>query len=168
MIRKILRLRSTESVRCLSSSSIKHNSDNNFNDNLNKRPSTRSIKNSSSDELREKIYSYEPVEGEPIPPAKNRYINLKNPALHAFRPNDGVDESKTSFFMFPGQGSQFVGMGRNLLKSDVVKDLFERANQILGYNLQNICLNGPEETLNQTIYAQPAIFVTSLAGNQHV
>lgn len=109
----------------------------------------------------------QPVEGEPVPPAKNPYINGKDPSLKAFRPT-GIDESKTSFFMFPGQGSQYVGMGKSLLESgsnrQVVQSMFRTASNILGYDLEELCLNGPEDKLNQTLYAQPAIFVTSLAG----
>jgi hypothetical protein len=56
-----------------------------------------------SPKIKELMFSKELVEGEPVPPAKNRYINLKNPALNAFRPEE-FDESKASFFMFPGQG----------------------------------------------------------------
>ena len=87
--------------------------------------------------------------------------------MKAFRPA-GIDESKTSFFMFPGQGSQYVGMGKSLLESGsnrrVVQNMFRTASNILGYDLEEVCLQGPETKLNQTLYAQPAIFVTSLAG----
>lgn len=118
----------------------------------------------SNNDAMKLMYSREPVDGEPVPPAKNRYINLKNPALNAFRPDEGVDESNASFFLFPGQGSQFVGMGKKLLGSDVAKDIYRIASTILGYDLEEICLQGPEDKLNQTFYAQPAVFVTSLAG----
>lgn len=55
-------------------------------------------------------------------------------------------------------------MGKKLLRSEVAKDLFEKAQSILEYDLEKICLQGPQEQLNQTLYAQPAVFVTSLAG----
>ncbi len=64
-------------------------------------------------------------------------------------------------FIFPGQGAQTVGMGADLgTKAD---SLFVQANQILGYDLKQLCLHGPEEKLNSTIYSQPAIFVVSAA-----
>lgn len=73
------------------------------------------------------------------------------------------DPSETSIILFPGQGSQYVGMVKNLLKFPVAKDLFELANYLMGYDLLKLCLNGPKEKLDQTRYAQPAIMVASLA-----
>jgi [acyl-carrier-protein] S-malonyltransferase len=67
-------------------------------------------------------------------------------------------------FLFPGQGAQTVGMGRALMESTPqAKDVFVRAAQILGYDLLDICLNGPAEKLDSTVHSQPALFVTSLA-----
>ncbi|MCB9094176.1 MAG: ACP S-malonyltransferase [Halobacteriovoraceae bacterium] len=66
---------------------------------------------------------------------------------------------------FPGQGSQFVGMGKNILDShyqDIAKKYFELANQCLGFDLQKLCLEGPSEKLAQTSYTQPAIFTVSM------
>ena len=68
-----------------------------------------------------------------------------------------------SVLLFPGQGSQFVGMGRGLLKYGTVKDMFAVAQNILGYDLLSMCLHGPAEELMKTVHCQPAIFVTSLA-----
>lgn len=73
------------------------------------------------------------------------------------------DPRETSIILFPGQGSQYVGMGKDLLKFPMAKDLFELASYILGYDLLKLCLNGPKEKLDQTKYSQPAILVTSLA-----
>ncbi|OPZ98321.1 MAG: Malonyl CoA-acyl carrier protein transacylase [Planctomycetes bacterium ADurb.Bin412] len=69
-----------------------------------------------------------------------------------------------TIFMFPGQGAQQVGMGRDLaLQNPQIADLYRRANQIVGYDLASVCFEGPEETLNTTEISQPAIFVTSAA-----
>src|SRR5688572_5782620 len=67
-------------------------------------------------------------------------------------------------FLFPGQGAQTVGMGRALVEGlPAAKDVFERANAILGYDLLKICLEGPADKLDSTVFSQPALFVTSLA-----
>lgn len=71
--------------------------------------------------------------------------------------------SECSVLLFPGQGSQFVSMGRGLLKYRNVKDMFGVAQKILGYDLLSLCLDGPEEELMKTVHCQPAVFVTSLA-----
>lgn len=66
--------------------------------------------------------------------------------------------------IFPGQGSQYVGMTEDLYEAyPQVRGLYLKANEILGYDLAKICFEGPEETLVQTMYTQPAIFVHSLA-----
>jgi [acyl-carrier-protein] S-malonyltransferase len=66
--------------------------------------------------------------------------------------------------LFPGQGAQYVGMCGNLVTSTPeARALFERANAVLGYDLLDICLNGPQERLDATIHSQPALFVASLA-----
>jgi [acyl-carrier-protein] S-malonyltransferase len=68
---------------------------------------------------------------------------------------------KASIILFPGQGSQYVGMVKNLCPKG--RSLFEMANQVLGYDLLSLCQNGPEADLNKTVHSQPAIFVSSLA-----
>jgi [acyl-carrier-protein] S-malonyltransferase len=66
--------------------------------------------------------------------------------------------------VFPGQGSQFVGMGRDLHEAfSEVRALFGQASRILGFDLAALCFNGPEEELSQTRVTQPAIFVHSVA-----
>ena len=64
--------------------------------------------------------------------------------------------------IFPGQGSQFVGMNKNLYnKYSLVQNLFEEADDTLGFSLSNLILNGPKEELNLTENTQPAIFLVS-------
>lgn len=67
-------------------------------------------------------------------------------------------------YVFPGQGSQFVGMGKDLYEQhDEVKQLFDKANEILGFNITEIMFSGTDEELKQTKVTQPAIFLHSVA-----
>uniref|UniRef100_UPI00398EEE46 malonyl-CoA-acyl carrier protein transacylase, mitochondrial n=1 Tax=Pristiophorus japonicus TaxID=55135 RepID=UPI00398EEE46 len=70
---------------------------------------------------------------------------------------------QASLLLFPGQGSQFVGMGRGLQQYPNVRQMFAAAEKILGYDLLSLCVNGPQGELNKTRHCQPAVFVTSLA-----
>src|SRR5262249_40599509 len=67
-------------------------------------------------------------------------------------------------FLFPGQGAQTVGMGRQLADTlPAARRLFDEAAKILGYDLLEVCEKGPAERLNATDVSQPALFVCSLA-----
>src|SRR6202453_5119840 len=71
--------------------------------------------------------------------------------------------SKTAF-LFPGQGSQSVGMGRALADAfPIARQTFEEANDALGFDLAGLCFSGPEEQLRLTEFTQPAIFTVSVA-----
>jgi [acyl-carrier-protein] S-malonyltransferase len=66
-------------------------------------------------------------------------------------------------YIFPGQGSQFPGMGKDLYENNsLAKELFEKANDILGFRITDIMFNGTEEELKQTKVTQPAIFLHSV------
>ena len=66
-------------------------------------------------------------------------------------------------FVFPGQGSQFSGMGKNLYESNATaKGMFEKANEILGFRISDIMFEGTDEQLKQTNVTQPAIFIHSV------
>jgi len=67
-------------------------------------------------------------------------------------------------FLFPGQGAQKVGMGQLLAESlPAARQLYDRAGEVLGYDLAELCFEGPPEDLDSTVHSQPALFVTSLA-----
>ncbi len=67
-------------------------------------------------------------------------------------------------FIFPGQGAQVVGMGKDIAEAfPAAAEIFKKSNDIVGYDLQTICFDGPSEKLNATTVSQPAIFATSAA-----
>ncbi|MCX7856903.1 MAG: ACP S-malonyltransferase [Deltaproteobacteria bacterium] len=66
--------------------------------------------------------------------------------------------------VFPGQGSQYVGMGKSIYDSDPhVKKLFDKADQVLGFSIKKLCFEGPEDELRKTYNTQPAILLVSYA-----
>ena len=66
-------------------------------------------------------------------------------------------------YVFPGQGAQFVGMGKDLYdNSPIAKEYFEKANEILGYRITDLMFEGTPEDLRQTKVTQPAVFLHSV------
>lgn len=105
-----------------------------------------------------------------VVPSKQQWVTLPYPRGtkiqiqgEYFQKKEKLDAKDHSIILFPGQGSQYVGMVKDLLKFPMVKDLFELANYILQYDLLKLCLEGPKSQLDQTKYCQPAIMVSSLA-----
>ncbi|XP_067612780.1 probable malonyl-CoA-acyl carrier protein transacylase, mitochondrial [Eurosta solidaginis] len=74
-----------------------------------------------------------------------------------------IDPKETSIVLFPGQGAQYVGMAAKLMRFPGARSIFDLANQVLGYDLLKICVEGPREKLSRTEYAQLAVMVSSLA-----
>lgn len=93
--------------------------------------------------------------------AKQRKPRHPRPKPPSVEP--AVDFSSKSVLLFPGQGFQFVGMGKKVLEIPTVKELFSDASQVLGYDLLKLCLEGPKSMLDETKYCQAATVVSSLA-----
>lgn len=71
---------------------------------------------------------------------------------------------KNIAFVFPGQGAQYVGMGKEFVENfDIANDVFEKASDSLGYDMKKLCFEGPEEELKKTENTQPAILTASIA-----
>nr|XP_012147764.1 PREDICTED: probable malonyl-CoA-acyl carrier protein transacylase, mitochondrial isoform X2 [Megachile rotundata] len=79
-----------------------------------------------------------------------------------------IDPTTKSVFLFPGQGTIKVGMIKKYIKFPVTKELFKIANEIINYDLLNLCMNGPQQKLNRTEYNQICTVVSSLAALEKV
>eukprot|EP00438_Fugacium_kawagutii_P020708 Skav225264 [mRNA] locus=scaffold4099:84030:85295:+ [translate_table: standard] len=108
-----------------------------------------------------KLYA-KPVEPKSPAPAEE---SKKEAAKPAQKPSKESDVSSLPVaLLFPGQGSQYVKMLDGVKDVPEVKEMLSKADSILGYNLLEMCLTGPEEKLAETKYCQPAMFVGGLAG----
>ncbi|KAK2361155.1 U-box domain-containing protein [Trifolium repens] len=74
-----------------------------------------------------------------------------------------ADYKVSNAFLFPGQGAQAVGIGKEAQNVPSAAVLYKKANEILGFDLLDVCINGPKEKMNSTVISQPALYVTSLA-----
>jgi [acyl-carrier-protein] S-malonyltransferase len=103
-----------------------------------------------------------------IPPTvslvSRRPATSESPTLEAPASGAGPDRDAKIALLFPGQGAQEVGMGREFAsRFEIARTTYEEANDILGYDLARICFEGPAERLTETDHCQPAILTTSVA-----
>ncbi|GBP48507.1 Probable malonyl-CoA-acyl carrier protein transacylase, mitochondrial [Eumeta japonica] len=81
--------------------------------------------------------------------------------LPAHKPQPQTDPRDTAVLLFPGQGSQYVGMGKDLLKFPAARELYDFASSVVGWNVLRVCTEGPEEELTRR--CQTCVMVSSLA-----
>eukprot|EP00878_Enallax_costatus_P005660 GHUV01005936.1.p1 GENE.GHUV01005936.1~~GHUV01005936.1.p1 ORF type:complete len:315 (+),score=113.34 GHUV01005936.1:41-985(+) len=94
-------------------------------------------------------------------PAPTRLLTVR---VKAAADDRFADYKPTTAFFFPGQGAQSVGMAKELVaECPAAKELFDKAADILGYDLLKVCVEGPKDKLDTTAISQPAIYVASLA-----
>ncbi|GBF89603.1 hypothetical protein Rsub_02321 [Raphidocelis subcapitata] len=104
-------------------------------------------------------------------PSRASRVNVRAAAPVAQATSDAkfADYKPRFAFFFPGQGAQSVGMAKDLVADcPAAKELFDKASGILGYDLLQVCVEGPKEKLNTTAVSQPAIYVASLAAIEKI
>uniref|UniRef100_A0A7S2AH80 Malonyl-CoA:ACP transacylase (MAT) domain-containing protein n=1 Tax=Octactis speculum TaxID=3111310 RepID=A0A7S2AH80_9STRA len=107
---------------------------------------------------------------------KNAFADTKiiiNTSLTLLPKTEKPEKQASDFdtaLLFPGQGAQSVGMGKVLIESGIpgVRDIFDRASKVLGYDMLQLCLEGPAEKLQDTLFCQPAIVTVSLAAVEYM
>lgn len=96
-------------------------------------------------------------------PLVSKSDKVPTPVADIFTNADGTKRALCGL-LFPGQGSQYVGMLKEMKDDPVVKDMLDKAKDILGWDVLDLCLNGPEDKLEKTSNTQPAMFIGGLAG----
>jgi len=91
-------------------------------------------------------------------------VKAPSPLDEVLKPLPSGDKPLPVAIMFPGQGSQYVKMLEGVKDMPAVKDMLDKAKPILGWDVLELCLNGPEEKLEDTKYCQPCMFIGGLAG----
>lgn len=106
-----------------------------------------------------------------VRPARATAVNVRaSVAVEQASADTKFADYKPKFaFFFPGQGAQSVGMAKDLVaECPAAKELFDKASAILGYDLLQVCVEGPKEKLDTTAVSQPAIYVASLAAIEKI
>ncbi|CAE7451032.1 Mcat [Symbiodinium sp. CCMP2592] len=100
----------------------------------------------------------------PLPTAEELWAKMDLPRSTIPRPPAKSKPPLPVAMLFPGQGSQYVGMLKSCLDIPAVEKMLEKAESILGWSLKKFCLEGPAEQIEQTKYCQPIMFVAGVAG----
>merc|ERR1712232_1542675 len=98
-----------------------------------------------------------------LPSAEESIAKMDLPRSTLPRPPAKGKPALPAALLFPGQGSQYVGMLKDCVGLPAVKDMMVEAEKILGWDVKELCLKGPEDRLSETKYCQPAMFIAGLA-----
>merc|ERR1711988_1198372 len=98
-----------------------------------------------------------------LPSAEEALAKMDLPRSTLPRPPAKGKPALPAALLFPGQGSQYVGMLKDCVGMSAVKDMLTAAEKILGWDVKELCLKGPEDKLSETKYCQPAMFIAGLA-----